>query len=75
MVPIEIMNNQRFYIYFKEREQYQYFYILINYIKKKKFIIIISYLYKIVWEQLMVFMLLQMFMLKFKESSEVEKKE
>jgi len=69
------MNNQRFYIYFKEREQYQYFYILINYIKKKKFIIIISYLYKIVWEQLMVFMLLQMFMLKFKESSEVEKKE
>ena len=69
------MNNQRFYIYFKEREQYQYFYILINYIKKKKFIIIISYLYKIVWEQLMVFILLQMFMLKFKESSEVEKKE
>jgi len=69
------MNNQRFYIYFKEREQYQYFYILINYIKKKKFIIIILYLYKIVWEQLMVFVLLQMFMLKFKESSEVEKKE
>jgi len=28
----EIMNNQRFYPYFKVWEQYQYFYTLINYI-------------------------------------------
>jgi hypothetical protein len=31
-VPAEIMNNQRFYPYFKVWEQYQYFYTLINYI-------------------------------------------
>ena len=31
-IPAEIMNNQRFYPYFKVWEQYQYFYSLINYI-------------------------------------------
>jgi hypothetical protein len=31
-VPAEIMNNRRFYPYFKIWEQYQYFYTLINYI-------------------------------------------
>jgi len=32
IVPAEIMNNRRFYSYFKVWEQYQYFYTLINYI-------------------------------------------
>jgi hypothetical protein len=31
-VPAKIMNNQKFYPYFKVWEQYQYFYTLINYI-------------------------------------------